>query len=104
LTGKDYFCKEARNHIIHRVFPEEEHPRLIVANTGFSSREIEIIRLICQKKQPARSAFRSTSPKGQWNNTVATSPNGSAPAMWPASSALHYRIILLTWETCKNYI
>ena len=50
LEGKDYFCKEARNHIIHRVFPEEEHPRLIVANTGFSSREIEIIRLICQQK------------------------------------------------------
>jgi DNA-binding NarL/FixJ family response regulator len=50
LDGKEYFCKEARNHIIHRVFPEEERPRLIVANTGFSSREIEIIRLICQQK------------------------------------------------------
>jgi DNA-binding NarL/FixJ family response regulator len=50
VEGKDYFCKEARNHIIHRVFPEDEHPRLIVANTGFSSREIEIIRLICQQK------------------------------------------------------
>lgn len=50
LDGKDYYCKEARNHIIHRVFPDEEHPRLIVANTGFSSREIEIIRLVCQQK------------------------------------------------------
>ena len=50
LEGKDYYCKEARNHIIHRVFPEEEHPRLIVANTGFSAREIEIIRLVCQQK------------------------------------------------------
>jgi DNA-binding NarL/FixJ family response regulator len=50
LEGKDYFCKEARNHIIHRVFPEEEHPRLIVANTGFSAREIAIIRLVCQQK------------------------------------------------------
>lgn len=50
LEGKDYFCKEARNHIIHRVFPEEEHPRLIIANTGFSTKEIEIIRLICQQK------------------------------------------------------
>jgi DNA-binding NarL/FixJ family response regulator len=50
LDGKEYFCKEARNHIIHRVFPEEEHPRLIVANTGFSAKEIEIIRLICQQK------------------------------------------------------
>ena len=50
LDGKEYFCREARIHIIHRVFPEEEHPRLIVANTGFSSKEIEIIRLICQQK------------------------------------------------------
>jgi DNA-binding NarL/FixJ family response regulator len=50
VEGKDYFCKEARNHIIHRVFPEDEHPRLIVANTGFSSRDIEIIWLICKKK------------------------------------------------------
>ena len=50
MEGKYYFCKEARNHIIHRVFPEEEHPRLIVANTGFSTREIAIIRLVCQQK------------------------------------------------------
>jgi DNA-binding NarL/FixJ family response regulator len=50
LEGKEYFCREARNHIIHRVFPEEEHPRLIVANTGFSAKEIEIIRGICQQK------------------------------------------------------
>lgn len=50
LEGKEFFCREARNHIIHRVFPEEELPRLIVANTGFSAKEIEIIRLICQQK------------------------------------------------------
>ena len=50
LDGKEYFCREARIHIIHRVFPEEEHPRLIVANTGFSTKEIEIIRLVCQQK------------------------------------------------------
>ncbi|HWB91392.1 MAG TPA: response regulator transcription factor [Puia sp.] len=50
LEGKEYFCREARTHIIHRVFPEEEHPRLMVANTGFSPKEIEIIRLICQQK------------------------------------------------------
>lgn len=50
LEGKEYFCREARTHIIHRVFPEEERPRLVVANTGFSAKEIEIIRLICQQK------------------------------------------------------
>lgn len=50
LEGKEYFCREARMHIIHRVFPEEERPKLMVANTGFSAKEIEIIRLICQQK------------------------------------------------------
>ena len=50
LDGKEYFCREARTHIIHRVFPEDEHPKLMVANTGFSAKEIEIIRLICQQK------------------------------------------------------
>ena len=50
LEGKDYFCKEARNHIINRISFEEDHSRLIVANTEFSGKEIEIIRLICQQK------------------------------------------------------
>ncbi|HET6252678.1 MAG TPA: response regulator transcription factor [Puia sp.] len=49
LEGKDYFCKEARAHIINRIFPEEERPGLIVANTGFSAKEVEIIRLICRQ-------------------------------------------------------
>jgi DNA-binding NarL/FixJ family response regulator len=50
LEGKDYFCKEARNHIINRISPEEDHTRLLVANTEFSAKEIEIIRLICKQK------------------------------------------------------
>jgi DNA-binding NarL/FixJ family response regulator len=49
LEGKDYFCKEARTHIINRIFPEEERPGLVVANTGFSAKEIEIIRLLCRQ-------------------------------------------------------
>jgi DNA-binding NarL/FixJ family response regulator len=50
LEGKDYFCKEARNHIINRISLEEDHTRLMVANTEFSAKEIEIIRLICKQK------------------------------------------------------
>jgi DNA-binding NarL/FixJ family response regulator len=50
LEGKDYFCKEARAYIINRIFPEEERPGLLIANTGFSVKEIEIIRLICRQK------------------------------------------------------
>jgi DNA-binding NarL/FixJ family response regulator len=73
LEGKDYFCKEARNHIIHRVFPEEEHPRLIVANTGFSSREIEIIRLICQQKtarEISRQVYLSERTVEQYRSNI----------------------------------
>jgi DNA-binding NarL/FixJ family response regulator len=49
LEGRDYFCKEARAHIINRIFPEEERPGLVVANTGFSAKEVDIIRLICRQ-------------------------------------------------------
>lgn len=50
LAGKDYFCKEARNHIINRISVEEDHIKLFVNNTEFSAKEIEIIRLICKQK------------------------------------------------------
>jgi len=50
LEGKDYYCKEARNHIINRISFGDEKRRLIIANTGFSEKEIEIIRLICGQK------------------------------------------------------
>jgi DNA-binding NarL/FixJ family response regulator len=50
LEGKDYFCKEARTHIINRIFPEEDRPGLVIANTGFSAKELEIIRLLCRQK------------------------------------------------------
>jgi DNA-binding NarL/FixJ family response regulator len=50
LEGKDYFCKEARTHIINRIFPEEDRPGLVIANTGFSAKELEIIRLICRQR------------------------------------------------------
>jgi DNA-binding NarL/FixJ family response regulator len=50
LEGKDYFCREARTHIINRIFPEEDRPGLVIANTGFSAKELEIIRLLCRQK------------------------------------------------------
>ena len=49
LEGKDYYCKEARQHIINKISFGDEHLRLIIANTGFSAKEIEIIRLICRQ-------------------------------------------------------
>ncbi len=73
IEGKEYFCKEARNHIIHRVFPEEEHARLVVANTGFSAREIEIIRLICQQKtarEISRQVFLAERTVEQYRSNI----------------------------------
>ncbi len=50
LDGRDYFCKEARNHIINRIAFQDDNTRLIVANMEFSQKEIEIIRLTCYQK------------------------------------------------------
>ena len=51
LEGRDYFSKEALQHVIKGSASGEDHTELIAANTGFTAREIEIIRLICQQKK-----------------------------------------------------
>jgi len=51
LEGKNYYSKEARLHIIGNPIPREDQTALVAANTGFSLKEIEIIRLICQQKK-----------------------------------------------------
>ncbi|TDX01340.1 response regulator [Dinghuibacter silviterrae] len=73
LQGKDYFCKEARNHIINRISPEEDHTRLMVANTEFSAKEIEIIRLICKQKtarEIAQAVFLSERTVEQYRSNI----------------------------------
>lgn len=73
LEGKDYFCKEARNHIINRISPEEDHTRLMVANTEFSAKEIEIIRLICKQKtarEIAQTVFLSERTVEQYRSNI----------------------------------
>lgn len=49
MDGREYFCKEARSHIINRILPGD-NAKFIAANTEFTQKEIEIIRLICQQK------------------------------------------------------
>lgn len=73
LEGKDYFCKEARTCIINRIFPEEERPGLLIANTGFSVKEIEIIRLICRQKtarEISREVFLSERTVEQYRSNI----------------------------------
>jgi DNA-binding NarL/FixJ family response regulator len=73
LEGKDYFCKEARNHIINRISYEDDHTKLIIANTGFSAKEIEIIRLSCKQKtarQISRQVYLSERTVEQYRSNI----------------------------------
>jgi DNA-binding NarL/FixJ family response regulator len=73
LEGKDYFCKEARNHIINRISFEDDHTKLIIANTGFSAKEIEIIRLSCKQKtarQISRLVYLSERTVEQYRSNI----------------------------------
>lgn len=50
LEGRDYFCKEARTHIINRFSGTEDHSfKHIIANTKFSGKELELIKLLCKQ-------------------------------------------------------
>jgi DNA-binding NarL/FixJ family response regulator len=64
LGGKDYFSKEARLHLIKNHTFGEDRTGLIAANTGFSSKEIKIIRLICKQKKVKEISRQVQLPEG----------------------------------------
>ena len=73
LEGKDYFCREARAHIINRIFPEEDRPGLVIANTGFSAKELQIIRLICRQmtaREISKEVFLSERTVEQYRSNI----------------------------------
>jgi DNA-binding NarL/FixJ family response regulator len=51
MEGRDYFCSEARTHILNRFSStDEDHTiRHLIANTKFSGKELELIRLLCRQ-------------------------------------------------------
>ncbi len=51
MNGREYFCKEARNHIINRFSSNGDELALkhIIANTKFSGKELELIKLLCRQ-------------------------------------------------------
>lgn len=51
LSGREYFCKEARNHIINRFSSngDELAFKHLIANTRFSGKELELIKLLCRQ-------------------------------------------------------
>jgi len=95
LEGKDYFCKEARNHIINRVSSGDDQSKLIVANTGFSPKEVEIIRLICKQKtakEISREVFLSERTVEQYRSNI-TRRIGARNVAGVIRFALQYGIV-----------
>jgi DNA-binding NarL/FixJ family response regulator len=95
LEGKDYFCKEARNHIINRVSIEEDNTHRIIANTEFSAKEIEIIRLVCKQKtarEISRQVYLSERTVEQYRSNI-TRRIGARNVAGIIKFALQYGII-----------
>lgn len=51
MEGKSYFCKIARSHIVSRFSDEDDDHSMkhLIANTTFSRKEIELIKLLCKQ-------------------------------------------------------
>jgi DNA-binding NarL/FixJ family response regulator len=51
MEGRDYFCKEARIHIVNRFSSSDDDymSNHLIANTKFSGKELELIRLLCKQ-------------------------------------------------------
>ncbi len=51
MEGRDYFCKEARLHIVNRFSTATDDYAIkhIIANSQFSGKELELIRLLCKQ-------------------------------------------------------
>ncbi|WP_162902900.1 response regulator [Taibaiella koreensis] len=52
MEGRDYFCKEARIHIVNRFSgsPDDYVNNHLIANTKFSGKELELVRLLCKQR------------------------------------------------------
>ncbi|MCF3108990.1 response regulator transcription factor [Niabella sp. CC-SYL272] len=51
MRGRDYFCKEARAHIVNRfsTATDDFTVKHLIGNTKFSGKELELIRLLCKQ-------------------------------------------------------
>ena len=51
MQGRDYFCKEARAHIVNRFSTATDDFAIkhIIGNTKLSGKEVELIRLLCKQ-------------------------------------------------------
>jgi DNA-binding NarL/FixJ family response regulator len=49
MQGGTYFCKVARNHIVNRGTEDNYSIKHLIANTEFTGKEIQLIRLLCKQ-------------------------------------------------------
>jgi len=74
LSGKEYFCLEARNQLINRITTHTDHAKYTIDNKEFTQKEIEIIKLICKEKtarEISKEIFLSERTVEQYRNNIA---------------------------------
>ncbi|XZF14008.1 response regulator [Chitinophagaceae bacterium MMS25-I14] len=73
MSGKEYFCLEARNQLINRLSNQSEHARYTIAGRDFTQKEIDIIKLICKEKtakEISKEIFLSERTVEQYRNNI----------------------------------
>lgn len=75
MSGRDYFCKEARNHIINRFSDANDELAMkhLIANTKFSGKELELIKLLCRQmttKEIGNHLFLSERTVEQYRSNI----------------------------------
>jgi len=75
MEGRDFFCKEARSHIINRFTTSTDDLGIkhLIANIKFSGTEIELIRLLCRQmstKEISKSLFLSERTIEQYRSNL----------------------------------
>ncbi len=75
MDGRDFFCKEARSHIINRFTTSTDDLAIkhLIANIKFSGTEIELIRLLCKQmstKEISKNLFLSERTIEQYRSNL----------------------------------
>lgn len=74
MSGKEYFCVEARNQLINRLSNNSDHVKYTIADREFTHKEVEIIKLICKEKtakEISKEIYLSERTVEQYRNNIA---------------------------------
>lgn len=75
IKGRDFFCQEARSHIINRfaASTDDQGVKHLIANVKLSGTEIEVIRLLCKQmstKEISKTLFLSERTIEQYRSNL----------------------------------